>query len=156
MKKSAKTIFIPQHLYIFIYFMESEQKRNFKGNIIKFIIWLVLLGFCYSYLLNHPAEKASIFSGFEVLWQRIEVFGRKVINDNPELLQRKFDYQKTYEELIKLAEDSKCIKDAGLLDEINETYIKFKSEKIGDLSKFLPWYIRKAQEYKAKIDNCKK
>jgi len=72
------------------------------------------------------------------LWQRIEVFGRKVINDNPELLQRKFDYQKTYEELIKLAEDSKCIKDAGLLDEINETYTKFKSEKISDLSKFLP------------------
>lgn len=136
--------------------MEPEQKSNFKSNIIKFIIWLILLGFCYSYLLNHPAEKASIFSGFEVLRQRIEVFGRKIINNNPELLQRKFDYQKTYEELIKLAEDSKCIKESDLLDEINETFSKFKSEKISDLSKFLPGYIRKAQEYKAKIDNCNK
>lgn len=72
------------------------------------------------------------------------------------MLQRKFDYQKTYEELIKLAEDSKCIKESDLLDEINETFSKFKSEKISDLSKFLPGYIRKAQEYKAKIDNCNK
>ncbi len=136
--------------------MDQEQKSNFKSNLVKFIIWLVLLGFCYGYLQNHPAEKSSIFSWFEVLWQRIEVLWRKIINDNPELLQRKFDYQKTYEELIKLAADNKCIKEAGLLDDINATFLKFKKEKITDLSKFLPGYIRKAQEYKAKIDNCKK
>jgi hypothetical protein len=45
------------------------------------------------------------------LWQRIEIFGRKIVNNNPELLQRKFDYQKTYEELIKLAEEGKCVQD---------------------------------------------
>lgn len=142
--------------YIFFHVMDFEQKRTFKNNIIKLIIWLILLWFCYGYLVNHPAEKSSIFSWFEVLWQRIEIFGRKIVNNNPELLQRKFDYQKTYEELIKLAEEGKCIKEEWLIKDINATYAKFKSESFSDLAKFLPGYIRKAQEYKAKIDKCNK
>jgi hypothetical protein len=107
--------------------MNKEERVFVRNNVIKFIIGLVLLGFSRSYIQNHPAEKASIFSGFQVLRQRAVVYVHKVTNTNSEAFQKKYDYEKTYEELINMAENKTCL-DPEVLTEINETYLTLKKE----------------------------
>jgi len=135
--------------------MDREEKRFVKNNLIKFLIGLVLLWFSYSYIQAHPAEKASIFSGFEVLWQRAVVYVHKVTNTNSEAFQKKYDYEKTYQELINMATNRECL-DPAVLTELNETYLSLKKEWLKTLDENLPGYIRSANEYKHMIDNCTK
>ncbi|HMS90936.1 MAG TPA: hypothetical protein PKC87_01850 [Candidatus Absconditabacterales bacterium] len=135
--------------------MDREERIFIKRNIIKLIIGLILLGFSFSYIQNHPAEKASIFSGFQVLWQRAVVYVHKLTNTNSEAFQKKYDYEKTYTELINMATNKECV-DPAVLTEINETYLQLKKEGIKTLDENLPGYIRKANEYKNMIDNCSK
>ena len=133
--------------------MDKEERVFLKRNLIKLIIWLILLGFSFSYIQNHPAEKSSIFSGFQVLWQRVVVYVHKVTNTDSEAFQKKYDYEKTYEELINMTETKKC-SDPAILTEINETYLSLQKEWIKTIDENLPGYIRKANEYKNLIDNC--
>jgi len=133
--------------------MDKEEKVFLRRNLIKLIIGLILLGFSFSYIQNHPAEKASIFSGFQVLWQRAVVYVHKVTNTNSEAFQKKYDYEKTYDELINMVETKKCT-DPAILTEIHETYLNLQKEGINTLEENLPGYIRKANEYKQMIDRC--
>ena len=135
--------------------MNSEQKKIFRNNIIKLIIGIILLSFSRSYMTKHPAEKESIFSGFEVLRQRLTVYVHKITNDNPEALQKKYDYEKTYAELVKLAESKEC-SNPNILTELQETSLKLKKESVKDLDVSLPEYARQANEYKNMIDRCQK
>jgi len=107
--------------------MNREERVFVRRNLVKLIIGLILLGFSFSYIQRHPAEKASIFSGFQVLRQRVVVYVHKVTNTNSEAFQRKYDYEKTYEELINMAKNKKCV-DPAVLTEINETYLNLKKE----------------------------
>lgn len=133
--------------------LDREEKKFLRNNIIKLVIGLVLLGFSFGYIYNHPAEKASIFSWFEVLWQRAVVYVHKVTNTNSEAFERKYDYEKTYQELIAMAENKACI-DPAVITELNETYLKLRKEWLKTLDENLPGYIRKASEYKHMIDDC--
>ena len=136
-------------------YMNKEEKKFIRKNLIKLVIWLILLSFSFFYIQNHPAEKASIFSGFEVLWQRAVVSVRKITNTDSELFQKKYDYQKTYQELIRMTKNQWC-SDPNILIEINATYRSLKKENIKTLEENLPWYIRKANEYKHMIEACDK
>jgi len=133
--------------------MNREEKIFIRKNLIKLVIWLVLLVFSWVYIQNHPAEKASIFSGFQVLWQRAVVYVHKITNTNSEAFQKKFDYEKTYQELINVAKNNWCV-DPNLLTELNETYLKLKKEWVKTLEEHLPGYIRKANEFKHMLEDC--
>lgn len=133
--------------------MDREERVFIKRNLVKLIIGLILLWFSFFYIQNHPAEKSSIFSGFQVLWQRAVVYVHKVTNTNSEAFQKKYDYEKTYDELINMAENKKCT-DPAIVTEIHETYLSLKKEGINTLEENLPGYIRKANEYKNMIDTC--
>lgn len=147
---------INQLIYIFfVAKMDKEERTFMRKNLIKLVIWLILLGFSLSYIQNHPAEKASIFSGFEVLWQRAVVYVHKITNTNSEAFQKKYDYEKTYQELINMAETQWC-SDLNILTELNETYLNLKKEWVKTLEENLPWYMRKANEYKHMIEACDK
>ena len=135
--------------------MEREEKVFLRKNLIKFVIGLVLLWFSFSYIQSHPAEKASIFSGFQVLRQKVVVYVHKVTNTNSEAYAKKFDYEKTYQELVSMAKTKAC-SDAAILTELNETYLNLKKEWLKTLDQNLPWYARKANEYKHMIENCAK
>lgn len=139
----------------FYYIMDREEKVFVRRNLIKLIIGLILLWFSFWYIQNHPAEKASIFSGFQVLWQRGVIYVHKITNTNSEAFQKKYDYEKTYDELINMATNKECV-DPAVLTEINETYLQLKKEWIRTLDENLPGYMRKANEYKNMIDNCTK
>ncbi len=143
------------HFNISSLLMEKREKRILRNNIIKFLIGLILLGFSYGYVQNHPAEKSSIFSGFEVLWQRIDVLYHQITKTNPEALQNQYNYEQTYQELIKMAESKTCV-DPGVLVDLNETLLALKKESIKNINNDLPGYQRKAQEFQNMIENCTK
>ena len=133
--------------------MNQEERIFVKKNLIKLIIGLILLGFSFSYIQNHPAEKASIFSGFQVLRQRVVVYVHKVTNTNSEAFQKKYDYEKTYQELIKMGTSKECV-DPNVMTTLNETFLKLKKEPIKTLEINLPEYMRQASEYKHMIETC--
>ncbi len=133
--------------------MNKEERVFIKRNLIKLIIGLILLWFSFSYIQNHPAEKSSIFSGFQVLRQKVVVYVHKVTNTDSQAYQKKYDYEKTYDELINMVKTKKCT-DPAILTEINETYLGLQKEWGKTLDENLPGYIRKASEYKNMIDNC--
>lgn len=135
--------------------MDKEMKKIFRNNVIKFVVGMLLLGVSFMYIQKHPAEKASIFSGFEVLYQRIEVFFYKIMKKDSEWLKHKFDLEKTFGELISTAENKWCV-ESNILDELRETMIALKKESIADLENNIGNYKRKMGEYKAMIDaTCK-
>ncbi len=132
--------------------LDKNEKKQLKTNIIKFAIWIVLLLMSWSYLQKHPAEKVSVFSWFEVLFQKAEVFIQNLFGEDGDLLERKYSMEKYYKELIKMAENNKCVS----LDEIKEIqnmYNKLKKESKHDLDSILPSYTKKAYEYDNLVKN---
>lgn len=130
-------------------------KKILKNNVIKFLIGLILLSFCYVYIQKYPAEKVAIFSGFEVMVQRAEIIINKFLNRDPEALKTKFDYQTAYEELIRIAEANGC-NDKSLLQELKDTSAALENESLKSLWDVLPGYIRKANEFKTRVSQqCK-
>ena len=107
----------------------KNDKKQIKKNLIKFVVWVILLLLSWSYIQKHPAEKVSVFSGFEVLVQKIEIFIQSTFGHNGELLERKYGMEKYYKELIKMAENNKCI-DVSTLQEIEDIYKNLKKENL--------------------------
>lgn len=128
LKRSGKSVSISRFFYVFLLFpMDREEKSFIRKNLIKLVIGLILLGFSFSYIQKHPAEKASIFSGFQVLRQKVVVYVHKVTNTNSEAFQKKYDYEKTYQELVSMATNKECV-DSAILTELSETYLNLKKE----------------------------
>ena len=112
--------------------MTKEEKKILRNNVIKFVIWWILLAFSFVYLHNHPAEKETVLSGFKIIWQKIQVIVQKIIWDNWELLEKKYNMEKYYKELLSLAENKKCI-ESTILTELNEKYNNLLDESIDTL-----------------------
>jgi len=126
--------------------MEKETRKSFIWNIIKFIIWAVLLSISFVYLQNHPAEKVSVMSWFEVMYQRFQIFVHKVVGWDNELLKKKYSLEKYYSELIRMANNQKCI-DPRIVKDINEKYSELKDSSLKDLGGDLGEYVRLAYKY---------
>ena len=135
--------------------MSLYEKKQLKKNLIKFVIWIILLWMSWSYIQKHPAEKVSVFSGFEVMFQKVEVLVQNTFGQHGELLERKYGMQKYYKELIKMAENNKCL-DTDTISEIETLYHNLKKEKIDILESVLPEYTKRAYEFDSivKDDSC--
>lgn len=135
--------------------LNKYDKKQLRWNIIKFVIWLILLALSRWYIQKHPAEKVSVFSGFDVLRQKIEVFLHNTFSGNWDLLERKYSLEKYYKELLNMAEWNECL-DTDQFNEISEAYEQLKAESNETLNETLPWYIQKAYEFEAIVqnDNC--
>lgn len=132
--------------------MNNEEKKELKKNFIKFAIWIVLLLISWSYVQKHPAEKVSVFSGFEVMFQKAEIFVQNIFGQHGELLERKYSLEKYYKELIKMAENNKCMNVDNIKD-LHDTYTKLKDEKKHWLDDVLPNYTKKAYEFDNIVKN---
>ncbi len=136
--------------------MDKEMKSILKRNIIKFIIGCGLLFACYLYIEKYPAEKIAITSGFQVMIQKVEIAVDGLLNHNTDAMKSKFDYEKAYDELVRIAEGNWC-NDASLLGEMKQTLVDLKAEWNTTIANTLPWYIRKANEFKTRVSQqCKK
>ena len=135
--------------------MNLSERKQLKRNIIKFVIWIILLAMSWGYLQKHPAEKVSVFSGFEVMYQKAEVFLQNTFGEGWELLERKYDMQKYYKELMKMAENNKCL-NTDTITELETLYHNLKKENKNMLESVLPEYTKKAYEFDSivKDDNC--
>ena len=135
--------------------LNKYDKKQLKWNIIKFVIWLILLALSRWYIQKHPAEKVSVFSGFDVLRQKVEVLFHNTFKGNWDLLERKYSLEKYYKELLNMAEWNECL-DTDQFNEISETYEQLKAENNETLNETLPWYIEKAYKYEALVqdDTC--
>jgi len=131
--------------------MDPERKIDFKRNVVKFVIWLVLLLFCFIYIQNNPAERISIFSWFQIIFQKASVIFNDVIGKNWDLLKRKYSLEKYYKELIKTAEDRKCVS-VDLIKKIDQEYKDLKAEEIWDLEANLPFYSRSSYLHEVDIE----
>ena len=131
--------------------MDSERKVTLKKNVIKFIIWLVLLLFSFIYIQNNPAERVSIFSWFQVIFQKVAVIFHDIVGKNWELLKRKYSLEKYYKELIKSAEDRKCVS-VDVINKITKEYQDLKLEKIDKLELNLPFYSKSSYQHEVDIE----
>ena len=95
----------------------AEKKSKLKVNIIEFIVGLILLIFCWQYLQTHPVEKVSLFSGFEVIVQKVKIW----VSADGEALKKKYELERNYKEVISLAVGSKCLNER----ETEELQIRF-------------------------------
>lgn len=132
--------------------LNKYDKKQLRWNIIKFVIWLILLALSRWYIQKHPAEKVSVFSGFDVLRQKVEVFFHNTFKGNWDLLERKYSLEKYYKELLNMAEWNECLS-TDKFNEISETYEQLKAESNETLNETLPWYIQKAYELEAVVQN---
>ena len=131
-------------------------KSILKRNIVKFIVWSLLLFACYRYVQQYPAERIAITSGFQVMIQKIQITFDGLLNHNTDAMKSKFDYEKAYDELIRIAEGNWC-NDISLLGEMKQTLVDFKAESNATIANTLPGYIRKANEFKTRVSQqCKK
>ena len=130
--------------------MDKEMKVMLRNNIIKFVIGIGLLTVCFIYLGKHPAEKSSVLSWFEVMYQKAQILVHKVMYDDVALLEKKHNLQKYYIELIRTAEDGKCT-DASTLTEMKKNY-QWLKDMHGQIeeSKLAP-YIREVYKFDSSI-----
>jgi len=132
--------------------LDKQDKRQLKWNIIKLIIWLILLALSRHYIQWHPAERVSVFSWFDVLRQKIEILWHNTFNWNGNLLEQKYSLEKYYQELLNLAEGNECITSQDYKD-IEDTYNKLQEEDINNLNESLPQYIKDAYMFEAIVKN---
>lgn len=116
----------------------------------KLVVWLVLLLISYGYLQNHPAEKVSVLSGFEVMYQRWQIWFYDLVGKDVVGLKQKFRLVQYYEELIRTAENKKCT-DVSLLKELHDSYTTIKSLSYDELAASLPELSARADEFNVKI-----
>jgi len=115
-------------------------------NIFKFFIGSGLLIISFFYLQNHPAEKSAVFSGFEVMWQKVNIFIHKVVYKNWDVLQKKYNLQKYYKELFRMAEGLKCL-DTQTVSAISSWYEELKSISLKEFSNKIEEYTRQIYKY---------
>jgi len=132
--------------------LNKYDKKQLKWNIIKFVIWLILLALSRWYIQKHPAEKVSVFSGFDVLRQKVEVLFHNTFKGNWDLLEKKYGLEKYYKELLNMAEWNECL-NTEQYNEISEMYEKLKTEDNKTLNDTLPWYVEKAYIFDAIVKN---
>jgi len=121
--------------------MNKEERKLFKNNTIKLIIGLLLLWLSFNYLNNHPAEKVSVWSGFSVLWQKVEVWFHNVFTGKWEVLSQKYEYEKYLKELVKMAENKKCLS-VDIVKTLNDTYTEIKLDSVSEFQQKLIKYKR--------------
>ena len=85
------------------------KKAQALSNIIEFFIWAILLVFCWFYLQTHPAEKVSLFSGVEVMWQKVQIWFSQMSAEDATLLEQKNSLEKTMQEIVLLSKENTCV-----------------------------------------------
>jgi len=130
--------------------MNKEQKNMFYRNIVKFIVGILLLSISYTYIQNHPAEKVSILSGFQVMYERGQLFVYNIFGKDTSILRDKHRLNQYYQEIIREAESRTCV-GPDLLTDIFETYTRFSQATNDELADDMSYYSQKADELHSAI-----
>jgi len=129
---------------------KQATKKKLITNLVELVIWLALLGMCYVYIQNHPAEKISFFSWYKVIYQQTEIFFQNLFGHNGELLKQKYSLESYYQVMITQAEEKPCIAPEVVKD-LHETYAALQDEPKNTLDHKLQYYINKQYEFDDKL-----
>lgn len=101
------------------------KKGQAFSNIIELCIGLILLTFCRYYLQTHPAEKVSLFSGVEVMWQKAQIWFSQMSSEDALLLEQKQNLEKTMHEIVLLSKENACV-DEVTKQSINDSFTRLQ------------------------------
>lgn len=109
-----------------INFFSTKTRIKLLKNFLQLVVWIVLLWFAYQYLLSHPAEKTSIVSWIQILWQKAQIIFYGLIWGDSALLDDKYKVERSLKELMNTMETSKCLTmdDYNKVKEVLETVKK--------------------------------
>lgn len=110
------------------------RKKQIFPNVIEFLVGSILLVFCYFYLQTHPAEKVSLFTWIETMWQKVTLKLKDFSGTDAALHQRKIQVEKTFQEIVFLAEQSTCL-DATSRSNIENSYQRLKAMDLATYEK---------------------
>ena len=133
---------------------KQAMKKKLIHNLIELVIWLILLGMCYFYIQNHPAEKVSFFSWYKVIYQQTEIFFQNLFGKNGERLRQKYNLESYYQVMITQAEEKPCV-DPEIVKDLHKTYKELQDEPKNTLEHRLQYYIEKQYEFNAELrEDC--
>ena len=116
---------------------------------------IVLLLISYGYIQNHPAEKVSILSWFQVMYERGQVFVYEIFGKDTSVLRQKHRLEQYYEELVRVAESRSCVS-PDILSEVLSTSISFSKMSLEELTEKIAYFSLKATELDVEIqESCK-
>ena len=135
--------------------MTSEEKKTLKENIFKLVIGVILLTTCFAYVHQNPAEKFALYSGFNLIFQKIVVAYFNILGKDWALLDQKYNLEKQYLDLIHLAEEKGCSNAQFLLD-LNTTYQNLLSEWKENIDQYIARYTLLGSDFQMQLDtdNC--
>lgn len=102
------------------------KKAQAFSNVIEFFIGAILLVFCWFYLQTHPAEKVSLFSGVEVMWQKVQIWFSQMPAEDATLLEQKQSLEKTMQEIVLLSKENSCV-DAQTKQNIADSFSRLQA-----------------------------
>lgn len=133
--------------------MDREQKQTFVSNVIKLIVGAILLIISFLYLQNHPAERVSVISWFEVMYQKVQYWTYWLLGKDVVVLQQKFRLLQYYQELIRKAENMQCVGD--IIKNIHDDYNALRHIPMNELSEKIDEYSNRAYDFDAQLqDGC--
>lgn len=146
--------------YFFSNDEEEENKwidkvRRFRFNLLQLFVWLVLLFFSFRYLSENDAERASLIKWLEIIYQKIQIFGRSLFGWEAKSLESKFTMEKSFEQLMSSYQESTC-RDWKYYNEIVRKYNELKGLKSQDfIKKQDHFWIFLSDYYKNFKEGCK-
>jgi len=129
---------------------KQAMKKKLIHNLIELVIWLILLGMCYVYIQNHPAEKVSFFSWYKVIYQQTEIFFQNLFGRNWEWLKQKYTLESYYQVMITQAEEKPCV-DPEIVKDLHDTYEALQKEPNNTLEHKLQDYIEKQYKFEDEL-----
>lgn len=146
------------------YFLSSEEEeenkeidkvKRFRFNLLQLFVWLVLLFFSFRYLSENDAERASLIKWLEIIYQKIQIFGRWFLWGEAQSLESQFTMEKSFEQLMSSYQESTC-RDWKYYNEIVSKYNELKNLKSEDFAKKQDHYsIFLSQYYRNFKEGCK-
>lgn len=134
--------------------MDQRNRKQLIANIIKFVVGLILLGFAFGYLANHPAEKRSWNNGIQMIFRNIEVRINKLLGQYDEAEQYQQNLIAQYKEVAYIAETTSCFT-PEMKQEFTENYESLQKASIDHFKQYQDNYYLIWTQYRAYIQrNC--
>jgi hypothetical protein len=103
----------------------AHKKSLAITNLIEFLVWVILLTFCWFYLQTHPAEKVSLFSGIEMMRNKVQMRFSSVPEEDKTILRQKESLEKTMQEIVLLSKESTCL-DKTTKSNIDASFVRLQ------------------------------
>lgn len=124
----------------------TDRKSKFMMNLVEFCVGAGLLIFCFSYLQSHPAEKSSLFSGSEAIYEKIKTTVYKWTGGKSEELIAKYKVEKQYQEIIDIAILWNCLEDVKIR-QLEEVLATIEALSVEEFMAKKRWYEKVYELY---------